>query len=140
MRWGVRRAFASDQADFSGMTQDQAFLSQVLQETHIAIDEKGVEAATFTKIDYAGMAAPNENEAHMILNRPFYMGLYQMGCCSLRACATIPQRANRALWQTNQLCVDWESCTAGFVFSCVFKKYLQGCFRSKTVDESVKNR
>ena len=29
---GVRRAFASDQADFSGMTQDQAFLSQVLQE------------------------------------------------------------------------------------------------------------
>ena len=76
---GVRRAFASDQADFSGMTQDQAFLSQVLQETHIAIDEKGVEAATFTKIDYAGMAAPNENEAHMILNRPFLYGVVSDG-------------------------------------------------------------
>lgn len=76
---GGRRAFASDQADFSGMTPDQAFLSQVLQETHIAIDEKGVEAATFTKIDYAGMTAPNENEAHMILNRPFLYGVVSDG-------------------------------------------------------------
>lgn len=72
-------AFESDQADFSGMTQDQAFFSQILQETHIAIDEKGVEAAAFTKLDYAGTAAPNEKEAYMILNRPFLYGIVSDG-------------------------------------------------------------
>lgn len=76
---GVRCAFESDQADFSGMTQDQAFFSQILQETHIAIDEKGVEAAAFTKLDYAGTAAPNEKEAYMILNRPFLYGIVSDG-------------------------------------------------------------
>ena len=76
---GVRCALESDQADFSGMTQDQAFFSQILQETHIAIDEKGVEAAAFTKLDYAGTAAPNEKEAYMILNRPFLYGIVSDG-------------------------------------------------------------
>lgn len=76
---GVRRAFEPDQADFSGMTPDPAFFSQILQETHIAIDEKGVEAAAFTKLDYAGSAAPNEKEAYMILNRPFLYGIVSDG-------------------------------------------------------------
>lgn len=76
---GVRRAFEADQADFSGITPETAFLSQVLQETHIAIDEKGVEAAAFTKIDYAGTAAPNGDEAYMILNRPFLYGIVSDG-------------------------------------------------------------
>ena len=61
------------------MTQDQAFFSQILQETHIAIDEKGVEAAAFTKLDYAGTGAPNEKEAYMILNRPFLYGIVSDG-------------------------------------------------------------
>ena len=83
---GVRCAFESDQADFSGMTQDQAFFSQILQETHIAIDEKGVEAAAFTKLDYAGTAAPNEKEAYMILNRPFLYGIVSDGVLFAGVC------------------------------------------------------
>jgi len=67
---GIKSAFQPN-ADFSGITESTAFISNIKQETHIAIDEKGVEAAAFTKIDYMGSAAPNENVAEMILDRPF---------------------------------------------------------------------
>ncbi len=66
---GITNAFQSD-ADFSGITDGIAFISTVIQKTHIAIDEKGVEASAFTQIDYCGAALPN-GRAEMILNRPF---------------------------------------------------------------------
>ncbi|MEG6511079.1 serpin family protein [Desulforamulus ruminis] len=71
---GVTSAFSLDSADFSGLTDAPAFISGVKQETHISIDENGVEASAFTSIDYAG-AAPPEDEAEMILNRPFIYGI-----------------------------------------------------------------
>jgi len=67
---GIKSAFEPN-ADFSGITEGTAFISDIKQDTHIAIDEKGVEAVAFTKIDYCGSAAPNENVAEMILDRPF---------------------------------------------------------------------
>jgi serpin B len=70
---GVKSAF-SQNADFSGITDHMAFISNVLQETHIGIDENGVEAAAFTRIDYAGAAMPKD-EAEMILDRPFIYGI-----------------------------------------------------------------
>ena len=66
---GVISAFLPD-ADFSGITDHMAFITDVRQETHIAIDEDGVEASAFTRIDYAGSALP-ESRADMILDRPF---------------------------------------------------------------------
>lgn len=66
---GVISAFLPD-ADFSGITDHMAFITDVRQETHIAIDEDGVEASAFTRIDYAG-SAPPESRADMILDRPF---------------------------------------------------------------------
>ena len=71
---GVKSAFQPE-ADFSGITEDVAFISNIKQQTHIAIDEKGVEATAFTKIDYAGSAPPNENVAEMILDRPFIFAI-----------------------------------------------------------------
>ncbi|MBU3142842.1 serpin family protein [Clostridium sp. CF012] len=67
---GIKSAFQPE-ADFSGISQGAAFISNIKQQTHIAIDEKGVEATAFTKIDYDGSAAPKENVAKMILDRPF---------------------------------------------------------------------
>lgn len=78
-KMGIRRAFSEEQADFSGITQNTAFFSGIRQETHIAIDEKGVEAAAFTKLDMAGAAAPNGQVVHMILNRPFLYGIVSDG-------------------------------------------------------------
>lgn len=51
-----------------------AFISKIRQETHIAIDEKGVEASSYTQIDYCGAGMP-EDKADMILNRPFIFGI-----------------------------------------------------------------
>ncbi|NLB42633.1 MAG: serpin family protein [Clostridiales bacterium] len=70
---GINSAFQSN-ADFTGITDHMAFISDVKQETHIAIDEDGVEASAFTQIDYAG-SAPPDGRADMILNRPFIYGI-----------------------------------------------------------------
>lgn len=70
---GISSAFSED-ADFSGITDHMAYISNILQETHIGIDENGVEAAAFTRIDYAGAAMP-EGQADMILDRPFIYGI-----------------------------------------------------------------
>jgi serine protease inhibitor len=71
--FGVRSAFSAD-ADFSHITDHLAYITNVQQETHIAIDENGVEASAFTQIDYAGAALP-EGRAEMLLNRPFIYGI-----------------------------------------------------------------
>lgn len=71
---GVEAAFKGD-ADFKGITDDKAFISGIKQQTHIAIDENGVEAAAFTQIDYAGSAPPNGKIAEMILDRPFIFAI-----------------------------------------------------------------
>lgn len=71
---GVISAFKL-KADFSGMTNDKIFISKIKQQTHITIDEKGVEAAAFTSILYCGSAAPNNKVAEMILDRPFIFAI-----------------------------------------------------------------
>lgn len=57
-------------ADFSKIANNAAFISNIHQETHIAIDEIGVEASAFTEIRYSGATQP-EGRADMILDRPF---------------------------------------------------------------------
>lgn len=71
---GVTSAFEQN-ADFTGITDHQAFISSVTQKTHIAIDENGVVASAFTKLDYAGSAMPVD-QADMILDRPFIYGIF----------------------------------------------------------------
>lgn len=66
---GMNEAFEST-ADFSGISDQAAFISDVKQETYITIDENGLEASAFTQIDYCGAAMPQDN-AELILNRPF---------------------------------------------------------------------
>jgi len=71
---GISSAFTKD-ADFSGITSHQpVFITDVRQETHISIDENGVEASSFTQVNYSGSALP-EGRADMILNRPFIYGI-----------------------------------------------------------------
>ncbi len=74
---GVTDAFRPD-ADFSGITGGTAFITDVTQQTHIAIDENGVEASAFTEIAYAGAAPPN-GRAKMILDRPFIYAITARG-------------------------------------------------------------
>lgn len=71
--FGIRSAFDSS-ADFSGITDGPAYISEIRQETHIAVNEKGVEASAFTQIDFYGSAMP-VGRAEMILDRPFIYGI-----------------------------------------------------------------
>jgi serine protease inhibitor len=71
---GINSAFEYN-ADFTNITDHPAFISDIIQQTHIAIDEKGVEASAFTKIDYYGMAPPT-SMAEMILDRPFLYAIF----------------------------------------------------------------
>ena len=61
-------------ADFSRLVDQPIFVTDILQETTVAIDEKGVSAAAFTEIAYAG-AAPPSGRAEMRLDRPFLYGI-----------------------------------------------------------------
>lgn len=70
---GVSSAFEKN-ADFSGITDEEAFLSGVTQGTHIAVNEDGVDASAFTLLEYAGAAQP-AGRADMLLTRPFLYGI-----------------------------------------------------------------
>lgn len=64
---------------FKDITDDIIFISNISQDTHISIDEKGVEAAAFTQIDLCGAMPPNDNVAEMVLDRPFIYVVYDHG-------------------------------------------------------------
>ncbi len=60
----------NESAAFGNITDDMAYISDIAQDTHIAIDEKGIEAASYTQITFYGAPKPEDN-AEMILDRPF---------------------------------------------------------------------
>lgn len=67
---GAGIVFDAGNADFSNLSEEALCLSSVKQESTLSIDEKGVTAAAYTQIDYAGAAPPN-GRAELILDRPF---------------------------------------------------------------------
>ena len=71
---GITDAFSEGLADFTPMTENDVplFVSTVRQDTHIALNEEGVEAAAFTLIgmETAGLA-DEQPIIEMNLNRPF---------------------------------------------------------------------
>lgn len=70
---GVKEAF-EEQADFSAMSDEPAFISRIKQETHIGVNEDGVEAAAYTEIAMAGAGLP-EGRHVLDFNRPFLFGI-----------------------------------------------------------------
>jgi len=71
---GIENAFDTT-ADFTNLSDTKPlFISGINQNATISIDEKGVEAAAYTKIDYCGSAQP-DGRAEMILNRPFIFAI-----------------------------------------------------------------
>lgn len=75
---GAGIVFDYEQADFSNLSEAALGLSSVKQEATLSIDEKGVTAAAYTQIDYAGAAMP-EGRAELILDRPFLFAVVTNG-------------------------------------------------------------
>ncbi|MBE5785567.1 MAG: serpin family protein [Clostridiales bacterium] len=79
---GVKEAFNMETADFSGLLKEEntmpLWVGGVKQCSRIGIDENGVEAAGYTRIDYAGSPMPTDR-AEMILTRPFLYAIRSEG-------------------------------------------------------------
>lgn len=77
---GVKAAFDARTADLTGIYNDPGqplFIGDIRQETHIGIDENGVEAAAYTEIIAFAGAMPMEpdDELDLKLDRPFAFAL-----------------------------------------------------------------
>ena len=73
---GITDAFDSENADFSGFTQsEKLFLGGVKQGSKIALDENGIEAASYTELSFATTSLPTDR-AEMVLDRPFLYIVY----------------------------------------------------------------
>ena len=77
---GVQTCFTG-MADFSGMTDTPVYISRVLQESRIDVDEKGVAAAAYTLVAMAkGAAISAEREkVDFHLTRPFLYAIESWG-------------------------------------------------------------
>lgn len=74
---GMEKMFAPG-AEFGKISGSPLFVTDVIQETHMGIDEDGVEGAAYTMIllEETGIFIPEGNrEADMIMNRPFIYGI-----------------------------------------------------------------
>lgn len=74
---GMENMFDSQKADFGAISDRPLFVDTVIQESHIGIDEEGVEGAAFTMIAFtegSAMVDPQQ-KADMILDRPFIYGI-----------------------------------------------------------------
>jgi serine protease inhibitor len=72
---GMPSAFDPGTADFSGMTlQEKLYISDVVHEAYIAVDEEGTEAAAATAVVMRLTAAPAEI-VELTIDRPFIFAL-----------------------------------------------------------------
>ncbi len=72
---GIQKAF-TDEAEFTELSELEQKLSSVLQDTYIAVDEEGTEAAAVTVITMeATSAAPEEPYAEFKADRPFQFAI-----------------------------------------------------------------
>ena len=76
---GVKRAFTDD-ADFSGMTEDSISIDEIQHKTFIEVNEEGTEAAAVTAVLLkANSLLPSKKEIKEVyLDRPFIYGLIDM--------------------------------------------------------------
>lgn len=59
-------------ADFSPLTEETLLISSITQSARILADEKGLSAAAYTELTFAGSGMP-QDECDMILDRPFIL-------------------------------------------------------------------
>jgi serpin B len=69
---GMATAFDASTADFSGMTSQEAlFISDVVHEAYVKVDEEGTEAAAATAVIMEATAAPMGEYVDLTVDRPF---------------------------------------------------------------------
>jgi len=68
---GMPLAFDPNRADFSGITtQEQLYISKVVHQANISVDEKGTEASAATAVQMEVAAMPSK-QVTLHVDRPF---------------------------------------------------------------------
>ncbi len=62
--------------DFSFMLKEKSRVDEIIQESYLSLDEKGIEAASYSQISMVRMSIPMEEEINIVIDSPFYYGLY----------------------------------------------------------------
>ncbi len=70
---GLEVAFSDTEADFSGISPEYLFISDVIHKTYIKVNEKGTEAAAVTAIIMGATSAGPQN--YIRLDRPFLFAI-----------------------------------------------------------------
>lgn len=71
---GMKLAFTG-QADFSGMSKKPLFISDVIHQTFLKVDEEGTEAAGATAVIMVGTSIPVSPPFDMVVNRSFIFAI-----------------------------------------------------------------
>ena len=75
----MKAAFGSAAADFSAMTTaNDLYVSAVLQQVFIAVDEAGTEAAAATAVVAGVTSAPVETPEPLVVDRPFLFVIHDL--------------------------------------------------------------
>jgi serpin B len=72
---GMVQAFDPGTANFSGMSADSLYISDVLQKATIAMQETGVEAAAATAVSAEGTSGALASPPVMVVNRPYLIAM-----------------------------------------------------------------
>ncbi len=67
---GVKDAFDPNTADFSPLTDASVYVEDISHGVRVKVDEEGVEAAAFTKLDFEATALI-QKEVDFVLDRPY---------------------------------------------------------------------
>lgn len=89
---GMGIAFASDRANFSRMSDKDAFISLVTQDTYIATDEMGTEAAAVTTVGVGTTSInPEPNKVTFKADRPFIYIIHERSTGSILFMGVVKQ-------------------------------------------------
>ncbi len=73
---GMLNAFAPEAADFSGISEEQLFISEVKHKTYINVNETGTEAAAVTSVGFAATSFREEPPTvPFFVNKPFLFAI-----------------------------------------------------------------
>ncbi|MBQ9764810.1 MAG: serpin family protein [Lachnospiraceae bacterium] len=78
---GMSEAFNRENADFSNMgtfAGENLYISGVLQQTYISVDEMGTQAGAVTSVTMAANASKQQETVNIFLNRPFVYAIIDM--------------------------------------------------------------